>query len=321
MRIRRDLLFWGLLLLLLGTIPLLQRAGLVDAAQLAGGWRLWPLLLVAIGLVLIIGRGGAGLIGTVVLAVILGLVGGGVLASGSGLIGGIGSCNGLGQFGNEAPVPFDAAGTFDSDASVSIELNCGSVAVRFVPGDAWHVEASVRGDPPRVEPSRSSLDVASPDGIGSSIDALTLDLPGDRVRDLSIAANAGNGTLRLGGASLASLDGELNAGDLRIDATGATIDNLDLELNAGRLRLTLAAGSTSGRLSANAGSIELCVPPGASLQFEVKDDITFSHNLRARGLTQDGQHWTRAGAAGAPVIDLRVAGSAANLNLDPDGGC
>ncbi len=321
MRIRRDLLFWGLLLLLLGTIPLLQRAGLVDATQLAGAWRLWPLLLVAIGLVLILGRGGAGLIGTVVLAVIVGLVGGGVLAAGTGFLGGIGSCNGFGRSGNDAAEPFDQGGTFDSDASVSIELNCGSVAVAVVPGDAWRVQTAVAGDPPRVESSPSSLDVASPDGIGSSLDALTVDLPGDRVRDLSISANAGNGTLTLGGASLASLDGELNAGDLRIDATGATIDRLDLELNAGRLRLTLAAGPTSGRLSGNAGSIELCVPPDAGLRFEIEDDITFSHNLRSRGLSRDGNTWTRAGGAGTSLVDLTVDGSAASFNLDPEGGC
>lgn len=321
MRIRRDLLFWGLLLTILGAVPLFQRAGLIDAGQLAGAWRLWPLLLVAVGLVLILGRGGASLVGTALLAIVIGLVGGGVLASGGDVFGELGTCGGIGRAGNEAPTPFDRDGTFDADASVSIELNCGSIHVVAMPGETWRVQADVRGNPPRVGSTGSSLDVESPNGFGSSVELMTVDLPADRVRDLSISANAGNGTLTLAGASLTTLDGELNAGDLRVDGTGATIERFEFELNAGRLRLILPAHATDGDLSANAGSIELCVPAEAGLRFDVEDHLTFSHNLRARGLSEDGHVWTRAGAAGAPVIVLTVDGSAASFNLDPDGGC
>jgi hypothetical protein len=44
MRIRPGLLFWGIFFLLLGGIPLLVRAGVLDANVLADAWRLWPLL-------------------------------------------------------------------------------------------------------------------------------------------------------------------------------------------------------------------------------------------------------------------------------------
>jgi hypothetical protein len=81
MRVRRGLLFWGLLLLPLGAIPLLERAGVVAASQLTEVWRLWPLVLVALGLGLLLGRGRAGALGTALLALVLGILGGGALAS------------------------------------------------------------------------------------------------------------------------------------------------------------------------------------------------------------------------------------------------
>ena len=110
----------------------------------------------------------------------------------------------------------------------------------------------------------------------------------------------------------------MNAGDLLIDGTGATIGSIDASVNAGRLRVTLV-GPTTGDLSVNAGAIELCVPPDAALSFEVTDQFTFATNVDDRGLTQDGDTWTRQGSGG--LIDLSIEGNAASFTLDPDGGC
>ena len=49
MRIRRGHLFWGLLLIPLGAIPLLVRAGTLDATRLGDTGRFWPLTLCRIG--------------------------------------------------------------------------------------------------------------------------------------------------------------------------------------------------------------------------------------------------------------------------------
>ena len=61
MSTRRGPLFWGLFLLLLGGIPLLVRGDVLDDAVFADAWRLWPLILVAVGLAILLGhrRGGA----------------------------------------------------------------------------------------------------------------------------------------------------------------------------------------------------------------------------------------------------------------------
>ena len=130
--------------------------------------------------------------------------------------------------------------------------------------------------------------------------------------------NAGSASVVLGGATVARVTTDMNAGDLIIDGTGATIDRLDASLNAGRLRVTLA-GPSSGDLSANAGAMELCVPPDAALRFDVEEQLTFTTNLDDRGLQRSGDTWTRAGSG--PAIEFTVEGNAASFTLNPEGSC
>lgn len=319
MRVRRGLLFWGLLLVPLGAIPLLERAGVVAASQLTEVWRLWPLVLVALGLGLLLGRGRAGPLGTALLALVLGILGGGALASGSGLIGDVGACGGLGPDATDQRR--EASGTFAADATATIDVDCGSIDVVVVPGSDWTVDAGYRGEAPQIDASATSLTVRSPEGFGADRHTIAVALPADRAREIEVRANAGTGTLILAGATLAVLDAELNAGDLRLDATGATVDRLNVSVNAGRVRLTIDAHPVAGDISANAGSIELCVPADVGLVLRVEEQLTFSHDLRQRGLTQDGSTWTRIGSAGAPIINLSIDGNAASFTLDPEGGC
>ena len=68
MRIRRGLVFWGLLLIPLGGIPLLARAGVLPSDVISDAWRLWPLVLVAFGILLLVGRTRASLAATVIVA-------------------------------------------------------------------------------------------------------------------------------------------------------------------------------------------------------------------------------------------------------------
>ena len=125
---------------------------------------------------------------------------------------------------------------------------------------------------------------------------------------------------RLAGAALTTLDVHINAGDARIDGSGGSLGEIDVSANAGRIRLRVDS-ATTGSLSANAGSMELCTPPGATLRFRVPSQLTFAHNLDDQGLAHDGEMWTREGAVGAPVIDLSIQGNAASFTLDPIGGC
>ena len=317
MRVRRGLLFWGLFLIPLGAVPLLVRAGMVDPNAAANAWRLWPLLLVALGLTLILGRNRAGILGTVVAGLALGTLAGGVLAAGSPWIGNVGGC---GPIGAEPDQRLERSGTFVGPAKIEFDLNCGSIDVDMQSGSDWQVAANYRDRPPDLGSSPDSLELRSPDGFGSTREGWQVTLPADQTSDIDITANASTGTIGLAGATLATLNADLNAGDMRIDMTEGRVSTIDVAVNAGRVRIR-ADGDLHGKLSANAGSLELCVPEDAALRIRVEEQLTFAHNLEDRGLTKTGDVWSRTGAPSGGLIDLAVEGNAANLTLDPDGGC
>jgi hypothetical protein len=314
MRIRRGLLFWGLFLIPLGAIPLLVRAGTLPDDLITNIWRWWPLLLIGVGLALLLGRSRAGLVGTAVVALVLGTLGGSALASGGWTFGSIAGCVGP---ASDATI-LDRDGTFTGGASVTIDLDCGTVNLATEPGDAWRVHAEYVGEEPRIDASAAGLAVRTPDFTGLHRQDWTVTVGANALRDIDLEMNAGTASAILAGATVSRLTSDMNAGDLIIDGTGATIDRIDASLNAGRLRITLA-GASRGDLSANAGAIELCVPPDAALRFDVEEQLTFATNLSARGLSQSGETWTRAGSG--PSIDYSIEGNAASFTLDPEGGC
>ena len=314
MRIRRGLLFWGLFLIPLGAVPLLVRAGVLPGDLFTDIWRWWPLLLIGLGLALLLGRSQAGLIGTAVIALVLGTLGGAALSSGNVWVGGLTECAGPGGEMSQ----LDRDGTLSGSARATFDLDCGSIDLAVQPGSAWSLRAAYRGSEPQVSDGGGNLDVRTPDGSGVHRQEWTVGLGADAIRDIEFDINAASSSAILSGADLDSLTADMNAGDLLIDGTGATIDKLDASVNAGRLRVTLV-GPTNGELSVNAGAIELCVPPDAALQFDVPEQFTFATNLGSHGMTHDGDTWTRAGTGG--LIDLTVEGNAATFTLDPEGGC
>ena len=186
-----------------------------------------------------------------------------------------------------------------------MDLDCGSLELTTAPGQAWSVVARYRGEPPRIDDDESELTIDSPDGLTSDRQDWTVVAPAEGLRSIELDSNAASSTLTLAGATLDALDVDLNAGDVLIDGTGAAITRLDVGLNAGRARVTLD-GSTTGQLSANAGALELCVPPDADLRITAPEQFTFATNLDSQGLTQSGDTWTRTGSGARIDLLYRV---------------
>ncbi|HEX7471981.1 MAG TPA: hypothetical protein VF323_02785 [Candidatus Limnocylindrales bacterium] len=316
MHVRRDLLFSGLFLIPVGAITLLVLAGAIDAHTLLDAWRLWPLILVGFGIVLLLGRHRAASLGTAVTALVIGVIAGSALASGTIWIGDITECGSGGVAGQHV----DRTGTFAGSASVDLRVRCGSVALSTRSGTDWSVAADYRGPAPIIVDATDRLEVRVPDGGGIRHHDWTIAAPAARLGSVQLEANAATGSLTFDGATLAAVKVEANAGDILVDGGSATIGRIDLSMNAGRARITLGA-PTVGTLSVNAGAIDLCVPASASLRFVVQDQLTFVTNLADHGLTKNGTTWTRTGSAGGPPIELRIEGNAAGFTLDPSGGC
>jgi len=316
MRVRRGLLFAGLFLIPVGAMTLLVDAGTIDPMQLTDLWRLWPLILVGFGVALLLGRTGFGAVGTGFAALILGVIVGGAIASGGNWIGSFTDCGP----GMQAGQSLDKSGTFTGSATVDLQLRCGSVTMTTGPSNEWSVAARYEGPPPNIDASPDSLRVTVPEGIGVRHEDWTVTTPASQTSALRLTSNAATADVTLDGATLHSVEVDANAGDILVNGGSATIDSIDLSVNAGRARVTLA-GTVSGDLSVNAGAIDLCVPPNATLNLDVNDQLTFVTNLASRGMTRSGETWQRAGSAGGGTIDLQIEGNAASFTLDPDGGC
>ena len=314
MRLRRGLVFWGLFLIPLGAIPLLARAGVLPTNVIADAWRLWPLLLIGVGLLLLVGRTRASIAATAIVALIIGSVAGAAFAAGPPWIGTIGDC-GFQPAGSTEHL--DRSGTWDGSPSVRIDLHCGSLDLHPATAGTWQLATTYRGAAPVVDASGHALAVTAPNGTHRQ--DWTLALPAGAVERVDLETNAASSKLRLDGIQVGRLGATMNAGDLGITIGTGAIARLDATINAGQLRVAAGATDLDGAVTVNAGDFQLCVPANANLRLTVKDNLTFGHNLASRGLLRSGDLWVREGSG--PAVTLRIEGNAAALTLDPEGGC
>ena len=325
MHLDRRLLGWGIFLVLLGAVPLAVRQGALPAETVARAWTLWPLLLVAAGIGILLRRTPLEVVGTLLSAATLGLIGGGLLAGGFPLFG---SCGG-GDDSRDS-VPFATQqGQLGPTATVDLTLNCGGLTVQTAEGSAWSVEGVGDRDGPRIDASQTALRVASRSRdalsfIGST-NRWVVRLPTASRLDVHAQVNAGTGRFDLASAQLGRVEIGANAGDVTIDLSRvASIGDLDVTMNAvGNSRILLPNLDLRGSVDANAtGSIRLCPPSGAGLRLTPNDNPTSSNNYAERGLVRKGDAWETPNFATADVqIELETSVNAGSFNLEQEGTC
>ena len=320
MQINRGLLFWGLALVVGGAVALAVQFEYVDRDTLAEAWRLWPLILVAIGLAIILSRTPFAALGTVVAAVVVGIAGGAVLSVGPGVV----SCSGA-----EPSSLQTHNGSFTGgSADATLDFNCGTLTVDLAGGSDWTARtgSSQSDRQARIDSTGDSLTIRSPENgfsFGDGRQRWEVSLGSDVTYDLSANPNAADTTLDLAGGSFSHIGLSPNAGSVVMDLSGASVGDLDVSLNAGSLAITFGGSSeANGRLGTNAGSVEMCISPDTAIQLTVDANITFSHNLDSSGLNRSGDTWTSDGYDGAAHrVTLTIEGNAASFTLNPSGGC
>jgi Domain of unknown function (DUF5668)/Putative adhesin len=316
-RVNTGLIFWGVALITAGVVALAVQAGAIAADTAQELWRFWPVIIIVIGLAVIAARTPFAMIATVVAALVVGGMGGILVA---GLPDGFSfGCEG------DAAQTLTDAGTFDADAEVDLDLNCGELNVTTAAGSDWSVDARYSGDAPEIESAGDSLRVDTGEnqwflGFNDADQALDVVLPTDPTLGLSIDANASSSRLELDDATLSQLSVDANAGDVTILLPGASVREVSVEANAGSISIEVDdATDLTGSVEMNAGSLDLCVPEGIGLAITMTDtNVTFSHNLDERGLSRSGDVW-RSGTGDA--ITLSVEGNAASFTLNPEEGC
>jgi hypothetical protein len=320
MRLDSRLAGWGVFLILLGAIPLLVRQGVLSAELVSRAWSLWPLLLIAAGLGLLLRRTPLEFVGGLLVAATLGILGGSLLATG---FSGFGGCG-----GDRATTAFPPLqGDLADPATVELTQSCGDLSVGTASGTSWRIEGN-SAEPPTVEGQPNSLEVTSGArgfDIVSSQDDWRVTLPTSPRIDLSATVNAGTGMFDLANGNLGQVKLTVNAGGLTLDLSNvAAIAGLNVTLNAvGDPRILLPNRNLSGRIEANAaGNIRLCPPAGAGLRLHANDNITASNNFAARGLSKVGDVWQTPGYETADIrIELETSVNAGSFNLEAEGSC
>ena len=119
------------------------------------------------------------------------------------------------------------------------------------------------------------------------------------------------------------LDAEVNAGSAALDLSNAVaIDRMSASVNAGSLSVSFPAVDATADLSANAGSLEICVPDGVDLRIRLEDNTLGSNNFADQGLAErDGTWWTPDPNAGAATIEISTSANLGSIDLNPEDGC
>jgi hypothetical protein len=318
MNYHRGLLFWGLALITGGAVALAAQQGYLDRDLLAGAWRLWPLILVAIGLSIIVARTPFAIIGTIVAALVVGTAGGALIAVGPG----VAACGG--------PEPTNLTtrqGTFDSAAKVKLDFNCGTLNVGMAGGNQWTVASGQSGgSAAEISAASDRLDVSSHgtnNWFNGGRQRWKVTLPTGTTYQLEVNPNAAETKVDLHGGRFTSVSVQPNAGSLFLDLTNAEVDDLTVSVNAGSASIVVGAGlDMRASLHVNAGSIEVCTGTGVALQVTSDPNITFSTNLDSSNLVKVGNSWSTANYADAAKrVHIQLDGNAGSFTLNPEGGC
>lgn len=322
MRRERRFLGFGLFLITLGVVLLAVRQGWVPADVAARAWQLWPLLLVAGGLSLLLtGRPGAWL-GGLAAAICLGVIVGGLI--------GAGGIPFIGCGGRDAGTPFGGqTGDLASAARVSLTFQCGDLEVETGAGTHWSVAGSSGdGRAPVIDQTAAEVRIspAGPTdifGSSKSRDRWLVTLPTEPTIDLDVILNAGSGTADLSGADLRSVDFTLNAGSLTLDLRDAAgTGSLDGTVNAGSAIIRLPDLPLVGGMTVNAGSLVLCAPEAVGLRLNTGGGIVSSNDFEEQGLIERDDSWETPGFATAEIrITLDVQANAGSLSLNQSRSC
>ncbi len=326
MRIDTRFLNWGVFFIVAGAIPLAVQAGLLTADQVADWWRLWPLLIVAAGIGLLLRATSVAFLGGLLMAVIFGVLLGGVITAGGNV-----DLRNIACGSDRSTTPFatQTGSLGGGDARVELELNCGELVADTAPGTGWTVAGtSSDGDAPVIDASGDRLSVRSTQR-GVSVPPFTenrddwlITLPSATSMRVGTTVNAGSAKLNLGGSGTASSSTTVNAGDARIDLSGTPVQSVTMTVNAGSGSITFPDGSVRGSLTVNAGSIEFCVPDSVGLQLTTSDNVTGSNNYGDRGLAKNGNTWQSANWSTATNrITLSTTANLGSLALNPEEGC
>lgn len=319
MRVDRSRFNWGVLLIVLGGVAIAYHRNAISSSVLMDAWRLWPLVLVGIGLKFVLSRTPAAFVGSLVVAISVGIIAGSAFAVGPNI--------GCGAGGHSGQRNASQSGAFSGTSTIEIDLQCGTANISTSTDGRWHVDAT--GDvnhAPGVNSGSNWLRVesASTDGWGwdRGKDDVQIAIPQEVQINLTSKLDLGDARYYLGSANVGTASFTLNLGSLRIDLTGARVGNLSVSTNLGAAYITLDGSSDlTGDLRTSLGSLSVCAPAELGVRVTNSDSLS-SSDYGSLHMVRSGNSWqTPNYDTAAHKSNLTVNTSLGSLKLDNAGGC
>ena len=319
MRVDRSRFNWGVLFIVLGGVVLAYHRNAVSSSVLLEAWRLWPLIIVGIGLKIILTRTRAAFVGGLVVAVTVGIMAGSGFAVGPSI-----SC---GADGNSGPRSASQSGSLSGASTVELDLQCGKADITTSTDGRWHVDATGDvNDAPAVSSSPNWMRVQSASTGGwewnRRNDDVQISIPQETQINLTSTLDLVDAHYFLSSANLSSASFNLNLGSVHIDLTGAKVRDLSVSTNIGQALITLDGSSDlTANLSTSLGSTEVCAPFELGVRVANSDSLS-SSDYGSLGMVRSGGSWqTPNYDTAAHKANLTVNTSLSNLKLNNTGGC
>ena len=290
-----------LLLILAGSVFLLNNLGFLPWDVWGQVWRLWPLIPIAIGLDIILGRRSPALALIVVL---------GVIAAGVGILYNNGDfASGVEIGPTSLNVPLDGA----ERASVRLDFGAGDLSLSSLPESAGQLATGIlehygNSRQPEIETDREgdTLQLAvqqKSEGFGSW-------LSGNRRR--------ASWNIRLNPAVPLDLDVNAGASNVDIDLAGLQVSSLNLDIGASDTTVVFPAKgpSTDVQIDAGAASVRMVIPEGVATRINVSSAAS-SVNIPNARFTKNGDSYQTAGYDTAErKLTIGLDAGAANISVE-----
>lgn len=292
---QRHSVAFPLLLILGGVALLLEQLGIWDIPW-SLVWRLWPLLLVLLGLDLILGRSR---VGAIVLAVlVIALAAAGIIYWGPHLE------SGAPRNHQQLSYPLDGV----RSATIQIEMGVGELDLRALEAASPALyEADVRYDQRRA---RLTADVSAQAG---DVQVLlksaqgSWGVPSPQSLEIWQVRLAPRVPLRLDIAS--------GVNRSQIDLSGLELTRLDLKGGVGEVNVRLSErGPYQARINGGIGALLVQVPEGVEARLRVDSGLG-AVNIGSR-FTREGNYYTTAGYhSGGDALEIVVNGGIGALTV------
>ena len=245
---------WGIFLLFLGVVFLLQTFNVLPWGLWGTLWRFWPVLLIVIGLSILLRRSNPWLVGALILVLLFASLGIAICQYGPSL-----------PAGGVTKSYSEPLGSLER-AQIQINFNAGSLTMRSLPPDSPNfVEAaSGRGN------GDMKVVFQNQDGEGSLF--LSTERTNRRFWDEAEA----KWEVRFNRTLPLTIDIKSAVGNLDLDLSELAVTELQMDIDAGNCMVTMpsSTGTTHAYIKADVANIEVTIPEGVAAKLKVDTDLS-----------------------------------------------